>query len=115
MNDMYLAERAVDTQARPIKFKCSDVQVWYGDKHAIKDVAKVFKGPRWKHDDYRDLLCLLFALIRISRSNPVDTASKNGAAWVFSQSNAALAVRPTGIFQPVTASVSHSISRPARR
>ncbi|WP_112875163.1 phosphate ABC transporter ATP-binding protein PstB [Paracoccus endophyticus] len=39
MNDMYLAERAVDTQARPIKFKCSDVQVWYGDKHAIKDVS----------------------------------------------------------------------------
>lgn len=40
-------------------------------KHVVKDVAKVFKGPRWKPDDYRDLLCLLFALIRISRSNPV--------------------------------------------
>jgi len=40
-------------------------------KHTIKDVGKVFKGPRWKHDDYRDLLCLLFELIRLARSNPV--------------------------------------------
>lgn len=42
-----------------------------GVKHALKDIAKVFKGPRWKPGDYRDLLCLLFALIRISRTNPV--------------------------------------------
>ena len=40
-------------------------------KHTLFDVAKVFKGPRWKHGDYRDVLCLLFALIRLSRSNPV--------------------------------------------
>jgi chemotaxis protein MotA len=40
-------------------------------KHTLLDLAKVFKGPRWKHGDYRDLLCLLFALIRLSRSNPV--------------------------------------------
>ena len=40
-------------------------------KHTLKDLGKVFKGPRWKGDDYRDLLCLLFELIRISRSNPV--------------------------------------------
>jgi len=40
-------------------------------KHTLKDVAKVFKGPRWKSDDYKDLLCLLFALIRIARQNPV--------------------------------------------
>ena len=40
-------------------------------KHTLKDVAKVFKGARWKHHDYRDLLCLLFALIRVSRSNPI--------------------------------------------
>lgn len=39
--------------------------------HTLKDVAKVFKGPKWRHGDYRDLLCLLFALIRLSRSNPV--------------------------------------------
>ena len=40
-------------------------------KHTIKDIGKVFKGPKWKHDDYRDLLCLLFELIRLARSNPV--------------------------------------------
>lgn len=40
-------------------------------KHTAKDVGKVFKGPKWKPNDYRDLLCLLFELIRISRSNPV--------------------------------------------
>lgn len=40
-------------------------------KHAIKDVGKVFKGPKWKPDDYRDLLCLLFELIRLARQNPV--------------------------------------------
>lgn len=40
-------------------------------KHTIKDVGKVFKGPKWKHADYRDLLCLLFELIRLARQNPV--------------------------------------------
>lgn len=40
-------------------------------KHTLKDVSKVFKGPKWKLDDYRDLLCLLFELIRLSRANPV--------------------------------------------
>ncbi|MEY8828760.1 flagellar motor stator protein MotA [Sedimentitalea sp. XS_ASV28] len=41
-------------------------------KHTAKDVAKVFKGPKWKPQDYRDLLCLLFELIRIARQNPVE-------------------------------------------
>lgn len=40
-------------------------------KHTLRDVGKVFKGPRWKPADYRDLLCLLFELIRIARTNPV--------------------------------------------
>ncbi len=40
-------------------------------KHTGKDIVKVFKGPRWKADDYRDLLCLMFSLIRIARQNPV--------------------------------------------
>jgi chemotaxis protein MotA len=40
-------------------------------KHTIKDIGKVFKGPKWKQEDYRDLLCLLFSLIRIARQNPV--------------------------------------------
>lgn len=40
-------------------------------KHTARDIVKVFKGPRWKPADYRDLLCLLFELIRIARANPV--------------------------------------------
>jgi chemotaxis protein MotA len=40
-------------------------------KHTAKDLGKVFKGPKWKPADYRDLLCLLFELIRIARANPV--------------------------------------------
>jgi chemotaxis protein MotA len=42
-----------------------------GVKHTLKDIGKVFKGPKWKPDDYRDLLCLLFELIRLARANPV--------------------------------------------
>ena len=40
-------------------------------KQTAKDVGKVFKGPKWKPNDFRDLLCLLFELIRIARANPV--------------------------------------------
>ncbi len=40
-------------------------------KHTIKDVGKVFKGPKWKSADFRDLLCLLFELVRLARTNPV--------------------------------------------
>lgn len=40
-------------------------------KHTGKDIGKVFKGPKWKPADYRDLLCLLFELIRVARNNPV--------------------------------------------
>lgn len=41
-------------------------------KHTLKDVGRVFKGPKWTPDDYRDLLCLLFSLIRIAKQNPVE-------------------------------------------
>lgn len=41
-------------------------------KHTLKDLGKVFKGSKWQSDDYRDLLCLLFALIRIAKQNPVE-------------------------------------------
>ncbi|MEM0922366.1 MAG: flagellar motor stator protein MotA [Pseudomonadota bacterium] len=41
-------------------------------KHTLKDIAKVFKGEHWKPQDYQDLLCLLFALIRVARNNPMD-------------------------------------------
>lgn len=40
-------------------------------KGTLKGVGKVFKGPFWKAQDYRDLLCLLFELIRLAKSNPV--------------------------------------------
>jgi len=40
-------------------------------KHTVKDLGRVFKGPKWKHDDYRDLLCLLFDLLRLGKTNPV--------------------------------------------
>ncbi len=41
-------------------------------KHTLKDLGKVFKGPKWKQQDYQDLMCLLFTLIRIGRKNPAD-------------------------------------------
>jgi chemotaxis protein MotA len=40
-------------------------------KSTGRDVVKVFKGPKWTGEDYRDLLCLLFELIWLSRQNPV--------------------------------------------
>ncbi len=40
-------------------------------KHTLRDVKKVFKGTHWKPDDYRDLLCLLFELIRLAKQDPV--------------------------------------------
>ena len=40
-------------------------------KHTLKDIGKVFKGPKWKTNDYRDLLCLLFELIRLAKQNAV--------------------------------------------
>lgn len=40
-------------------------------KKVGRDVVRVFKGPKWKHSDYQDLLCLLFELIRLARQNPV--------------------------------------------
>lgn len=42
-----------------------------GVKQTMRDIGKVFKGPKWKHEDYRDLLCLLFEMIRLARQNPV--------------------------------------------
>ena len=42
-----------------------------GIKQTLRDMGKVFKGPKWAHHDYRDLLCLLFELIRLARQNPV--------------------------------------------
>ncbi|RYH01559.1 flagellar motor stator protein MotA [Salipiger sp. IMCC34102] len=41
-------------------------------KHTLRDIGKVFKGPKWKQQDYKDLMCLLFELIRIARTSPVE-------------------------------------------
>ncbi|MEL6792371.1 MAG: flagellar motor stator protein MotA [Pseudomonadota bacterium] len=41
-------------------------------KHTLKDVGKVFKGAKWKNQDFQDLLCLLYSLIRVGRANPMD-------------------------------------------
>lgn len=37
----------------------------------FKDMGMVFKGAKWKHKDYKDLLCLLFELIHLGRQNPL--------------------------------------------
>ena len=29
-------------------------------KQTLKDIGKVFTGPKWKPEDYSDLLCLLY-------------------------------------------------------
>lgn len=39
--------------------------------HTLKDIGKVFKGAKWSKDDYQDLLCLLFELVRMGRQNAV--------------------------------------------
>lgn len=41
-------------------------------KHTLKDVGMVFKGAKWTKQDYQDLLCLIFSLIRIARKSPAD-------------------------------------------
>ena len=40
-------------------------------KHTVADIGKVFKGPKWKPEDYRDLLCLLYELVRLGRQDAV--------------------------------------------
>lgn len=57
-------------------------------KHTLKDIGKVFKGPKWKQEDYRDLLCLLFELIRIAKQNPVqleEHIESPGESTIFSK------------------------------
>lgn len=38
---------------------------------ALKGLGKVMKGPKWKAEDYRDILCLMFLLIKTIRSKGV--------------------------------------------
>lgn len=44
---------------------------WASVKGALRDLGKVFKGSKWKPADYRDLLALLFDLVRLARNDPV--------------------------------------------
>lgn len=38
---------------------------------ALKGLGKVMKGPKWRAEDYRDILCLMFLLIKTIRSKGV--------------------------------------------
>ena len=44
---------------------------WASVKGALRDLGKVFKGAKWKPADYRDLLALLFDLVRLARNDPL--------------------------------------------
>ena len=41
-------------------------------KHTGGDVLAAFKGPKWKKQDYQDLLCLMHELLSVLKENPVD-------------------------------------------
>jgi chemotaxis protein MotA len=41
-------------------------------KHTLSDLGKVFKGPKWKEQDVKDLLCLLYLLLRVARQAPME-------------------------------------------
>lgn len=41
-------------------------------KHSVGDIVSAFTGPKWKKDDYQDLLCLMTELLSILKQNPVD-------------------------------------------
>ena len=40
-------------------------------KKTIRDLRMVFKGPKWASQDYKDLLCLLYEVISLTRQNAV--------------------------------------------
>lgn len=40
-------------------------------KATLNGMKRVFKGATWKDEDYRELLCLLYELIRLQRQNAV--------------------------------------------
>ncbi|WP_312531950.1 motility-associated protein, partial [Paracoccus sp. (in: a-proteobacteria)] len=41
-------------------------------KHTISGVSRVFKGAKWSQQDFQDILCMMFQLLRMARSNPVE-------------------------------------------
>ena len=40
-------------------------------KHTVPSILRAFKGPRWHEADNTQMLCLLFQLLKLARSNPV--------------------------------------------
>lgn len=40
-------------------------------KHVFGDIAKAITGPKWKRQDFQDLLCLMYELLRVAKENPV--------------------------------------------
>jgi chemotaxis protein MotA len=40
-------------------------------KGTIGDLARVFSGPKWKKDDYRDLLTLMFMIVKLLKTRGV--------------------------------------------
>ncbi|SDD98185.1 chemotaxis protein MotA [Paracoccus isoporae] len=41
-------------------------------KATLPTMIQAFRGPRWHGQDHEDLLCLMFQLLRLARSNPVE-------------------------------------------
>ncbi|RED12947.1 flagellar motor stator protein MotA [Pontivivens insulae] len=41
-------------------------------KQTLSDLGRVFRGSRWREEDYADLLILLFALLRVAKKNPAE-------------------------------------------
>jgi chemotaxis protein MotA len=46
-------------------------------KKSGKGIAKVLKGPKWKKEDYRDLLCLLFVMTKLVKTKGVIALEKH--------------------------------------
>jgi chemotaxis protein MotA len=55
----------------------------------VKDITAIMKGPRWKPDDYKDLLCLMFALTKLAKQKGLmaieQHIEKPGESAIFQQ------------------------------
>ena len=40
-------------------------------KHTMHDLKMVLRGPRWKRDDYKSLLCLMYEIVRVAKNTPM--------------------------------------------
>lgn len=40
-------------------------------KQSMGDLGRAFKGPKWKKEDYSDLLALLYSLVKLSKEDPL--------------------------------------------